>query len=89
MKVESIAECWYSAMLLTCMNRKSVLKTSFGVLFDWLLKTGFTVVKMETGVHIVCKVHIPGFPQALEIMENLENHEKSSMHGKIMEFAKT
>ena len=37
-----------------------------------------------------------GFPQALEFMENLENHEKSSMqrkfektlnnHGKIMEF---
>ena len=30
----------------------------------------------------------PGFPQALEIMENLENHLKSSMHGKIMEFEK-
>ena len=29
-----------------------------------------------------------GFPQALEIMENLENHQKSSMHGKIMEFEK-
>ena len=27
-----------------------------------------------------------GFPRALEIMENLENHEKSSMYGKIMEF---
>ena len=25
----------------------------------------------------------------LEIMENLENQEKSSMHGKIMEFEKT
>ena len=30
-----------------------------------------------------------GFPQALEIMENLENHQKSSMHGKFMEFEKT
>ena len=30
-----------------------------------------------------------GFPQALEIMENLENYKKSSMHGKIMEFEKT
>ena len=30
-----------------------------------------------------------GFPQALEIMENLEKHKKSSMHGKIMEFEKT
>ena len=27
-----------------------------------------------------------GFPQALEITENLENYKKSSMHGKIMEF---
>ena len=25
-----------------------------------------------------------GFPQALEIMENLENHQKSSMHRQIM-----
>ena len=29
-------------------------------------------------------VHQAGFPQALEIMENLENHQKSSMHGKII-----
>ena len=29
-----------------------------------------------------------GFLQALEIMENLENQGKSSMHGKIMEFEK-
>ena len=30
-----------------------------------------------------------GFPQALEIMENLENQlKKSSMHGKIMELDK-
>ena len=32
---------------------------------------------------------VAGFPQALEIMENLENHPKSSMHGKIMEYEKT
>ena len=30
-----------------------------------------------------------GFPQALEIMKNLENHQKSSMYGKIMEFEET
>ena len=30
--------------------------------------------------------HSSGFLQALEIMENLEYHQKSSMHGKIMEF---
>ena len=29
-----------------------------------------------------------GFPEALEIMENLENHKKSSMCWKIMEFEK-
>ena len=28
---------------------------------------------------------VTGFPRALE---NLENHKKSSMHGKIMEFEK-
>ena len=28
------------------------------------------------------------FPHALEMMKNLENHDKSSMHGKIMEFVK-
>ena len=34
-------------------------------------------------------VNITGFPQALEIMENLEkSQKKSSMHGKIMEFEK-
>ena len=30
--------------------------------------------------------HMSGFLRALEILENLENHEKSSMHGQIMEF---
>ena len=30
-----------------------------------------------------------GFPHALEVIENLENHEKRSMQGKIMEFEKT
>ena len=30
-----------------------------------------------------------GFLQVLKIMENLDNHLKSSMHGKIMEFEKT
>ena len=40
-------------------------------------------------MQLVAAGHNPGFPQTLEIMENLENHEKSSMHGKIMEFEKT
>ena len=30
-----------------------------------------------------------GFPQAMEILQNLENHQKSAMHRKIMEFEKT
>ena len=34
-----------SAILLTCIKRKSVLKTIFGVLFERPLKTGFTVPK--------------------------------------------
>ena len=35
------------------------------------------------------RIFLAGFPQALEIMENLEITKKSSMHGKIMEFEKT
>ena len=34
------------------------------------------------------KVFLAGFPQALEIIEYLENYEKSSMHGKTMGFEK-
>ena len=34
----------HSAILLTCIKRLSVLKTNFGLLFEWPLKTGFTVV---------------------------------------------
>ena len=33
-------------------------------------------------------MNVTGFPQAQEIMENLENQKKSSMHGKVMEFEK-
>ena len=33
----------HSAILLTCIKRYSVLKTNFGLLFEWSLKTGFTV----------------------------------------------
>ena len=38
---------------------------------------------------MVKKILPIGFPQALEIMEKLENHTKSSMHGKLIEFEKT
>ena len=41
MKFESITEC---SILLTCIKRYSVLKTNFCVLFEWPLKTGFTVL---------------------------------------------
>ena len=33
----------HSAILLTCTQRLSVLKTIFGVLFKWPLKTGFII----------------------------------------------
>ena len=44
---------------------------------------GLLPIQVDTFSH-----HLTGFPQALEIMENLENHPKSSMHGKIMESEK-
>ena len=64
----------------------------FLVLFIWLL---YDVVDFASHVcnrlvHIgyAISLLLTGFPQALEIMENLENHKKSSMRGKIMEFEK-
>ena len=33
----------HSAILLTCIKRKLVLKTNVGILLGWPLKTGFTV----------------------------------------------
>ena len=47
------------------------------------------IVFADGRYQVPCYIDAPaGFPQALEIMENLENHLKSSMHGKIMEFEK-
>ena len=33
----------HSAIFMTCIKRKLVLKTNFWPFFEWLLKTGFTV----------------------------------------------
>ena len=45
----------HSAILLTCIKQESVLKTNFGLLFEWPLKTGFTV-----STHIIGKCDITG-----------------------------
>ena len=45
---------------------------------------GHCLPKTHLGVGLSSSLTVSGFPQALEIMENLENHEKSSIHGKIM-----
>ena len=37
------------AILLTCTKRYSVLKQNFYVLFEWLLRTGFTVAEDSLG----------------------------------------
>ena len=42
----------------------------------------------NTSSHKTSGTQLTRFQQALEIMENLENHEKSLNHGKIMEFEK-
>ena len=49
----------HSAILLTCIRRSLVLKTNFSLLFEWLLKTGFTVFLyfcflFYTGLCLVC-----------------------------------
>ena len=43
-------------------------------------------VKHKIFVKNNVKLPVTGFPRALE---NLENHKKSSMHGKVMEFEKS
>ena len=44
MKVESMLPLEHSAILLTCIKRKSVLKYQILLFFfEWPLKTGFTV----------------------------------------------
>ena len=47
----------HSAMLLTCIKLKLVLKTLFGLLFEWLLKTGFTVISLNI-LYQLDKIHI-------------------------------
>ena len=42
--------------------------------------------KDKGGGKLSKEVLFSGIPKALEIMENLENHTKKSMHGKIMDF---
>ena len=54
----------------------------------WLVGS-LGVVFLDLAVSFqIYKLHVTGFPQALEIMENLEITKKSYMHGKIMEFEK-
>ena len=40
----------HSAILLTCIKQKSVLKTNFWSFFEWPLKTGFTVPSIYKSV---------------------------------------
>ena len=44
----------HSAMLLTCIKRYLVLKTNFCVIFEWPLKTGFTVSCMFIFSTLLC-----------------------------------
>ena len=43
MRVEVLQNAPLGAILLTCIKRQLVLKTNSGLLFEWPLKTGFTV----------------------------------------------
>ena len=85
--------------MLKLMNKQTT--PFFAVFFILLLFSGPMVVAawqhlietlpMNSKANVFRKTdkeyhYFSGFPRALEIMENLENHEKKSMHGKIMEF---
>ena len=43
MQVKSIAECEHSAVLLTCIKIPNGVQAFVLSIFEWLLKTGFTV----------------------------------------------
>ena len=45
MRVKSIAECSHSAILFTCTKLPPVFKTFVLPIFEWPLKTGFTVTE--------------------------------------------
>ena len=49
MKVYCIAEysLWHSAILLTCIKPKLVLKTDFRSFLEWLFYMGFTVYNLS------------------------------------------
>ena len=66
----------FHSWILVC-----VLRNHADLKLNELNEAALKLLKTEN--RMVC---IPGFPHALEINENLENHKKSSMHGKIMEF---
>ena len=58
----------HSAILLTCIKRYLVLKTNFGILFKWPLKTGFTVfITTTSGSDITPCNKISVGPGALKI----------------------
>ena len=56
MEVESITECSLGAFCNTFDLHLAIigLKTNFGLLFEWLLKTGFTVTKKKAEVKLWC-----------------------------------
>ena len=58
----------HSAILLTCIKRYSVLKSNFGLLFEWPLKTGFTVLLTFTN-SITHELKL--FPKYVHIWETM------------------
>ena len=52
MQVKSVADCSmeHSAVLLSCIRLPHGFKTFVLSIFEWLLKTGFTVPSLENGV---------------------------------------
>ena len=76
-------------MLLTWSHLEFYKEITVIENWQWCKSICCNIVLIDLIILLPHQKHCTGFPQALEIMENLENQEKSSMHGKIMEFEKT
>ena len=67
----------HSAIFFTCIKRLSVLKTIFGVRFEWQLKTGFTVEVFpiefvsSLSLPIYCKKHLSFMASIFSVFKRL------------------
>ena len=62
MQVKNIAECLeHSAILSTFIKLPFAIKTFFLSIFEWPLKTGFTVLRFAENIHLFISINQRSF----------------------------